>query len=730
MPLEKLRISPISRINHHPHANPMTANKSTAKATAKATKQSASKSTTKATAKSTADKPADKPADQSANKPAVETHAFQTEVQQLLHLIIHSLYSNKEIFLRELISNASDACDKLRFLALTDKGLLDDGTGLGIWIEVDEQKKTLSVRDNGIGMNHAEVIENIGTIARSGTRKFMQQMSAKSAGENAGKDADKNANKDAPGNSFIGQFGVGFYSAFLVANEVTVLTRRAGAPESAGVKWVSNGDGEYTVEPIERSAHGTEVILQLQSDQQEYLEDYRLRTIISKYSNHISLPIQMPKASEKDDSSKDNTIAVPPAEQAPDWETVNKGSAFWAMPKNKISAKDHHAFYTALTYDPEPPAVTLHNRVEGKMEYISLFYIPAKAPFDLWDREQRHGIKLYVRRVFIAEDAKQLMPNYLRFVRGLVDSADLPLNVSREFLQQNKEIDTMRAASVKKVLAELKKIASKDHEKYATLWKEYGRVIKEGMIEDFANRDAIVALLRFASTHVNDGINDDKQNVSLTDYCKRMPSKQKAIYYLTADSHASAKSSPHLEVFRKNDIEVLLLSDPVDEWVVGHLTTHEEKPLQSIAKGDLDIAELSGEAAAKDTDKENKDSADAQYEHLKPLVEKIKAVLDEQVKDVRISRRLVDSPACLVADSHDMGGNMERIMQAIGQDAPNAKPILEINPQHAIVKQIDATGELAADWARVLFDHAVLAEGAALKDPGDYVKRINKLLAR
>ena len=645
-------------------------------------------------------------------QPAVETHAFQTEVQQLLHLIIHSLYSNKEIFLRELISNASDACDRLRFLALTDKNLLDDDATLGIQIEVNRKEKTLCVRDNGIGMNHDEVIENIGTIARSGTRQFLEQINEK----DAGKPSDVKQ-------TLIGQFGVGFYSAFLVAKEVTVLTRKAAAPAAEGVKWVSDGSGEYTIEPVERFARGTEIILKLQPDQKEYLEDYRLRALIGKYSNHISLPIQMRKEKEPDKDGDDKKVDGKATEQEPAWETVNQGSALWARAKNQITKHEHNAFYTSLTYDPEPPAVTLHNRVEGKMEYISLFYIPAKAPFDLWDREQRHGIKLYVRRIFIAEDAKQLMPNYLRFVRGLVDSADLPLNVSREFLQQNKEIDKIRAASVKKVLAELKKIADKDNDQYAALWKEYGRVIKEGVIEDFDNRDAIVKLLRFASTHTT----DEKQTASLDDYLKRMPAKQKAIYYLTADSYASVNSSPHLEIFRKNDIEVLLLSDPVDEWVVGHLPNYEEKPLQSIAKGDLDIAELTGE---KSGDEKSESSPHEQEENLKPLVEKIKSVLKDKVKDVRISNRLVDSPACLVADSHDIGGNMERILQAIGQDAPSTKPILEINPQHAIVKQIDVEGELAEDWASVLFDHAVLAEGAALKDPGGYVKRINKLLAQ
>ena len=631
------------------------------------------------------------------DKSAVQTHAFQTEVQQLLHLIIHSLYSNKEIFLRELISNAADACDRLRFLALTDEKLLGD-EALGIWIEFDAKQKTVTVRDNGIGMNRDEVIENIGTIARSGTKAFVEKMSEKDA-------------KDA---SFIGQFGVGFYSAFLVAKKVTVLTRNAADAAGDGVKWMSDGSGEFTVETIKREARGTEIILELRDDQKEFLERFRLANLIAKYSNHISLPIWMVQEvaddKNKTDKEKDNEIK---------YETVNEGSALWARAKSEISAEEYNGFYTSLTYDPEPPAVVLHNRVEGKMEYISLFYIPAKAPFDLWDREQRHGIKLYVRRIFIAEDAKQLMPNYLRFVRGLVDSADLPLNVSREFLQHNKEIEKIRAASSKKVLAELTKIAAKDEEKYATLWKEYGRVIKEGIIEDVDNRDAVVGLLRFSSTHLD----DETQSVSLADYVKRMPMKQKAIYYLTAENYAAAKSSPHLEIFRKNEIEVLLLSDAVDEWVVGGLHEYKDKPLQSIAKGDLDLGELSGEVS--DDDKK----PDTVNDELKPLVEKIKNVLADKVKEVRLSNRLVDSPACLVADSNDMGGNLERILQAIGQDAPTAKPILEINPEHAIVKRINLDDESADDWARVLFDHAALAEGAALQAPGDYVKRINKLLA-
>lgn len=626
----------------------------------------------------------------------VQTHSFQTEVQQLLQLMIHSLYSNKEIFLRELISNASDACDKLRFVSLTDSALLEDDEPLGIWVELNQKAKTISIRDNGIGMTEQEVIDNIGTIARSGTKRFMEQMSDQQTDDDDG--------------NFIGQFGVGFYSSFLVSKNVTLTTRKAGTPQSEGIKWTSDGSGEYTIEKIDRPERGTEITLKLNKEDKEYLENFRVRSIISKYSDHISLPIQMPKEPELDEDGK------PKSDQEQEWEAINKGSALWARAKKEISDEEHNTFYTSLTYDPEPPMSVLHNRVEGKMEYISLFYIPSKAPFDLWDREQRHGIKLYVRRIFISDDAKQLMPNYLRFVRGLVDSADLPLNVSREFLQQNREIDKIRTASVKKILSEIGKIAKKDAEKYATLWKEYGRVLKEGLIEDMDNKDALSKLLRFASTNVG----DEAQTVSLDDYIARMPEKQKDIYYVTADSHAAASSSPHLEVFRKNDIEVLLLSDPVDEWVVSHLTEYEGKNLKSIAKGDLDLDTL------KDAD--DKEEEEKRKETIKPMVEKFQSILADQAKEVRISNRLVDSPSCLVADAHDLGGNMERILQAIGQEAPVAKPILEINPDHEIVKKIDLEGELIEDWAQLLFDQAALAEGVSLKNPGEFVKRMNKLL--
>lgn len=626
----------------------------------------------------------------------METHSFQTEVQQLLHLMIHSLYSNKEIFLRELISNASDACDKLRFESLTDNALLEDDGDLGIRVEADEKKRTVTIIDNGIGMTRDEVIADIGTIARSGTRAFLEKMS-------------KDESADS---SFIGQFGVGFYSSFLVGKKVTLLTRKAGAKSSEGVKWVSDGSGEYTLESIDRPQRGTQIIIQLKKDCKEYAGKFRVRSIISKYSDHISLPIQMLKSPELDDDGN------PVKDQTIEWETINKGSALWARAKKDISEEEHNAFYTSLTYDPEPPAITIHNRVEGRMEYISLFYIPSKAPFDLWDREQRHGIKLYVRRIFISDDAKKLMPNYLRFVRGLVDSADLPLNVSREFLQQNKEIDKIRAASVKKVLTELGKTASKDEEKYNALWKEYGRVLKEGVIEDFQNKDTLAKLARFTTTHRD----DEAQTISLDDYLARMPEKQKEIYYISAENYNAAKSSPHLEVFRKNGIEVVLLTDPVDEWFVSHLREYEGKALKSIAKGGLDIDDLITTQGKEEIEKKEKD--------MKPLIKKLKSVLKDQVKDVRISDRLVDSPSCLVADEQDLGGNMERILQSIGQEAPVAKPILEINPEHQIVKQIDVKADLADEWANLLFDQAVLAEGAPLKNPNEFVKRVNQLLAR
>ena len=615
------------------------------------------------------------------------THSFQTEVKQLLQLMIHSLYSNKEVFLRELISNGSDACDRLRFAALTDSGLMDDGENLCIQVSVDKTAKTVTIRDNGIGMSQDEVIDNIGTIARSGTKKFLQSISG---------DAKNDAN-------LIGQFGVGFYSAFLVAHRVELTTRRAGTAAIEGVRWTSDGEGEYTIETAEVSDRGTMITLHLRDEDREFLEDYRLRGIISRYSDHISLPIQMKSTDE---------------EKKDEWEAVNSGSALWSRAKSDITEEEYTRFYQTLTYDNDAPIATLHNRVEGTLEYTSLFFIPKKAPFDLWDRDQRHGINLYVRRIFIMDDSKYLMPSYLRFVRGVVDAADLPLNVSREFLQNNKDIDRIRSASIKKILSELTRMAEKEPEQYADFWKEFGKVLKEGVVEDHDNRTLISDLLRFNSTR-SEGA---EQKESLAGYFKRMPMKQKAIYYITADSHSAASTSPHLEIFRKNNVEVLLLSDPVDEWLVSSLNQYKDKPLKSVSKGALDLDEF-----ASDEDKKaNEDKAKG----LTGLTEKMQTLLGEKVKSVRVSHRLTDSPACLVADENDLGGNLERILQAMGQSAPEAKPILEINPDHPLIRQLEPSHAQLEEWTRVLFDQAALSEGAPLPEPAAYVQRVNQLLTK
>ncbi|MDH3689895.1 MAG: molecular chaperone HtpG [Gammaproteobacteria bacterium] len=618
-----------------------------------------------------------------------EKFNFQTEVQQLLHLMIHSLYSHKEIFLRELISNASDACDRLRFDALTDNSLLEDDAELKIRISFDKKARTITVWDNGIGMGRDEVIDNIGTIARSGTKQFVQA-------------ATGNEMDDA---NLIGQFGVGFYSVFMVAEQVTLTTRRAGFAPDEAVRWQSDGTGEYSIETVAKQDRGTEIVLQLRKEEKEFLDGYRLRSIVSKYSDHISLPINM--LSEPDKDSK----------KEPNWETVNKGSALWARPKKEITEEEYNTFFTTLSYDPNPPSAIIHNRVEGKLEYISLFFIPSTAPFDLWDKDRLHGIKLYVRRIFIMDDSKHLMPAYLRFVRGIVDSADLPLNVSREYLQHNKDIDKIRSGSVKKILAELRKIAKNDTDKYATLWREFGRVIKEGIVEDPDNRKTLADLLRFSSTHDD----SEGQLVSLAQYVNRMPAKQKAIYYITAETHTGAKSSPHLEIFRKQAVEVLLLSDPIDEWLVTHLTEYEEKPLKSVAKGALDLDELDAEEIHK-----NQQKKEGQFNEL---VNKIQDVLKDKVKEVRLSTRLTDSPACLVADEHDMGGNLERILKAVGQNMPTAKPVLEINADHPLINKLQNDRDRLEDWAFVLFDQAALSEGAPLSEPAAYVRRINSLLS-
>jgi len=630
--------------------------------------------------------------------------SFQAEVKQLLKLMIHSLYSNKEIFLRELISNASDAADKLRFEGLSDGALFENDPDLKIHVSYDAAARTLSIADNGIGMSRQEVIDHIGTIAKSGTREFFNALTGDQA-------------RDA---HLIGQFGVGFYSAFIVADKVTLITRRAGLTTEHGVRWESGGEGDYTLETVEKKDRGTEVILHLRDGEDDLLSGWRLRSIIRKYSDHITLPIVMKKEewpnenAEKSETSAEN-------------ETVNQASALWARPKNEITQEQYQEFYKHVAHDSEAPLAYVHARVEGKQEYTQLLYIPSRAPFDLFDREHRHGIKLYVRRVFIMDDAQQLLPNYLRFVRGVIDSNDLPLNVSREILQQSKDIEAIRAGAVKKVLGLIEELAQNekegeqdsDKEKFKIFWKEFGQVLKEGTGEDHANRERIARLLRFVSTHI-DG---DEQSVSLSDYIGRMKPGQEKIYYVTADNLKAARSSPHLEVFRKKGIEVLLLAERVDEWLVANLTAFEGKPLQSVAKGSLDLGTLEDEAEKKEQEKE--------ADEYKELTGKIKNALGDQVKDVRVTLRLTESPACLVADAHDMGGHMERLLKSAGQKVSHARPILEINPHHPIVQRLkheQDSGARFADWSHILFDQALLAEGGQLDDPAGFVKRLNALL--
>ncbi|OGV75940.1 MAG: molecular chaperone HtpG [Methylotenera sp. RIFCSPLOWO2_02_FULL_45_14] len=620
-----------------------------------------------------------------------ESMAFQAEVKQLLQLMIHSLYSNKEIVLRELISNASDAADKLRFEGLSNGALYENDSELKIRIAFDKAARTVSISDNGIGMSRDEVIVNIGTIAKSGTKEFFNALSG---------DQVKDAN-------LIGQFGVGFYSAFIIADKVTLTTRRAGVAEA--VRWESSGEGDYTIEAADKATRGTEVVLHLREGEDEFLSDWKLKSIIRKYSDHITLPIVMKKSEWKDGT-----------EVATDEdETVNKASALWARNKNDISEEEYQEFYKHVSHDFENPLAYTHSRVEGKQEYISLLYIPSKAPFDLYDRERRHGIKLYVKRVFIMEDAEKLMPQYLRFVRGVIDTSDLPLNVSREILQSSRDVEAIKAGSVKKVLGLLEDMAENKPEDYAKFYKEFGRVLKEGPGEDFANKEKIAALLRFASTKAD----TDAQDVSLKGYVARMQPEQDVIYYITADSFAAAQHSPHLEIFRKKGIEVLLMSDRVDEWLLGSLTEFEGKKLQSIAKGDLDLGKLES-----DTEKEIQKKIE---EEAKSLVERIKQTLGSQVKDVRVTHRLTDSPACLVSDAQDLSGNLARMLKAAGQNAPEAKPILEINPAHKLVKRLESetADDLFGDLAYVLFDQALLAEGGTLDDPASFVKRMNSLIS-
>ena len=626
-----------------------------------------------------------------------KTLSFQAEVQQILHLVTHSLYSNKEIFLRELISNASDACDKLRFEALDKAELFEDQPNLEVRILVDAANKTLTIRDNGIGMSAEEAVANLGTIAKSGTREFMSRL-------------EGDQKKDA---QLIGQFGVGFYSGFIVADRITVETRRAGVPADQGVRWSSGGTGEFEVETITKASRGTDIILHLrEGEDEDYLKSWKLKQVIGKYSDHISLPILM----QKEEWDKDKSEYVTQDE----WETVNKAAALWARSKSDVTDAEYQAFYQQISYDQSAPLAYTHNRVEGRSEYTQLLYIPAKAPFDLWNRDKRGGVKLYVKRVFIMDDAEALMPVYLRFVKGVIDSNDLPLNVSRELLQESRDVKAIREGSTKRVLSMLESLADSDNaddkRKYADFWKEFGAVLKEGIGEDMANRERLSKLLRFASTH---GTGDEPE-VSFADYVGRMKEGQEAIYYITADTLAAAKNSPQLEIFRKKGIEVLLLSDRVDEWMLSHLYEFDGKPLQSIAKGAVDLGKLQ--------DEEEKKQAEAAAEAFKPVLDKIKEALKDRAKDVRATTRLVDSPACLVVEEGDMSGHLARLLKQAGQAAPASQPILEVNPSHALVKKLETDEAHFADLAHLLFDQAVLAEGGALENPAEHVQRVTRLL--
>jgi molecular chaperone HtpG len=641
-----------------------------------------------------------------------QTHAFQAEVARLLHLVTHSLYSNPDIFLRELISNASDACDKLRFEALSNPALYEDAPNLEIRVSFDKAAKTITITDNGIGMSEVEAIEHLGTIAKSGTREFLQRLSG-------------DQQQDA---QLIGQFGVGFYSGFIVAERITVESRRAGLPPEQGVRWSSDGTGAFETETITRAARGTSVILHLRPDASEYLSRWKLKGIISKYSDHISLPILMPK--EQWDKDKGEYVLLD------EWEQVNAASALWTRPKKDITREQYIAFYQTIAHDDEEPLAWSHHRVEGSTEYTQLLYIPAKAPFDLWNRDKRAGVKLYVRRVFIMDDAEALLPAYLRWVKGVVDASDLPLNVSRELLQQSRDVKTIRDGNTRRVLTMLEELAARDRlpegeawdalsdaekeaarqdaGRYTRFWAEFGAVLKEGLGEDFANRERIARLLRFASTH------SDTPSVSLADYKARMKPGQKAIYYLTADTLAAAKNSPQLEVFRQKGIEVLLMTDRVDEWALSFLHEFDGTPLRSVAKGAVDLGELQDEAEKK--------AAEEAAEAFKPVLERLRATLKERAKDVRVTSRLVDSPACLVVEDGEYSLQLARLLKAAGQKAPEIKPILEINPQHALVKKLADAGERFDDYAHVLFDQALLAEGGLPEDPAGYVRRVSALL--
>ena len=622
-----------------------------------------------------------------------ETLGFQTEVKQLLHLMIHSLYSNKEIFLRELVSNASDACDKLRFEAINNAGLFENDSELKIRVSFDKEARTITIEDNGIGLSREDAIEHLGTIAKSGTKEFFGKLSG-------------DQQKDA---ALIGQFGVGFYSAFIVADKVTVRSRKAGLPAAEGVEWESKGDGEFSVEAIEKADRGTQIILHLKADEDELLSGWKLKSILTKYSDHISLPIQMLK--EEWDEEAGGMKATG------EWENVNKANALWARSKSDITAEQYNEFYKTISFDFADPLAYTHNRVEGgRSEYTSLLYIPAKAPYDLWDRNQQKGIKLYVKRVFIMDDAEQLMPPYMRFVKGVIDSSDLPLNVSREILQESRDVKAIREGSVKKVLGLLEDMAANETEKYASFWKEFGQVLKEGMGDDPANKERIAKLLRFATTQ-SEG---EAQTVSLADYVGRMKEGQEKIYYVTADTYAAAKYSPHLEVFKKKGVEVLLLSDRVDEWMLSYLQEFEGKELQSCAKGGLDLGALEDEK-----DKETKKKVEDEF---KDVLKKVEDLLKDRIKEARVTLRLTDSPACIVADEMGMSEHLKRMLKQAGQNAPDTKPILELNPEHPFIQRLKIEKDHFDEWVNVLFDQAVLAEGGQLEDPAGFVRRLNMLL--
>ncbi|MGA1562547.1 MAG: molecular chaperone HtpG [Gammaproteobacteria bacterium] len=622
-----------------------------------------------------------------------ETLGFQAEVKQLLNLVINSLYSDKEIFLRELVSNGADACDKLRFEALSDEALYEGESELRIRLQFDKDAKTITIEDSGIGMNREEVVENLGTIARSGTKAFFEKLSG---------DQKKDAN-------LIGQFGVGFYSAFIVADKVTVETRRAGLAAEHGVRWESAAAGDYTLETIERPQRGTTITLHLREGEDDLLESWKLKSILHKYSEHLSLPIYMPKDEDDDKKKKKKEV---------EWEQVNKATALWQRAKSEITDEEYNEFYKHVGHDWQDPLSWIHSKVEGNLEYTQLLYIPSHPPFDLYERERSHGVKLYVRRVFILEDKEKIMPNYLRFVRGVIDSNDLPLNVSRELLQGSKVVDQISKGSVKKVLGLLDGIAKNDGEKYLSFWQNFGPVLKEGLIEDHNNREQIAKLCRFATTQ------DDvaEQKISLDDYIARMKEGQEKIYYVTADSHTAAKNSPHLEVFRKKGIEVLLLSDRVDQWVIGHLTEYEGKSLVSVAQGDLDLGKLEDKAEKKDLEKDQKT--------FKKLTERMHKVLGDVAEEVRVTHRLTDSPACLVSKSGAMDANMERLLKSMGQAMPESKRVLEVNPHHPLVEKLQDVQdeERFADWSRILFDQSLLAEGGQLEDPAGFTRRLNGLL--